>query len=68
MGQRREYAYRFVRADQPDYVFMSEHASIGSACGDMCKARNIPGAHRWANGYTVYIIDGEHISGIVVRD
>jgi len=64
----KEYAYRLVRPDKPELVFKCEHSSIGAACGEIVKQENIPGAHRWANGYTVYIVDGSRITGIVVRD
>ena len=64
----KEYTYRLVRVDTPDLLFRSTNSSLGAACWDVCKAEGIEGAHRWANGYTVYIVGGGHIIGVVVRD
>ena len=64
----KEYVYRLVRPDKADYVFGSVHSSIGAACYEMCQAQGIPGTHRYANGYTVFMVHGVQITGIVVRD
>ena len=64
----KEYYYRLVRPEKTDLVFSCTHSSIGAACAEIMKRERIQGAHRWANGYTVYMVDGARIVGILVRD
>ena len=63
----KEYYYRLVRPGKADLLYTCSHSSIGAACQELMQQERIPGTHRWANGYTVYMVDGERITGIIVR-